>query len=201
MGHSMEKNSTPTGVHLTLKTKRLELIAGTAELVRAHFGDPERFALLLDARVPRVSPLPPETKEVMDCMAQALERGPQQIGWWCWYFVLHNRVTGHRVLIGDGGFKGPPDHDGTVELGYSLLRPYWNRGYATEAVKALVEWAFHSPEVRSVFAEAQMGNTASIRVLQKAGFREVGLGSERSLLRFEINREDLPASVSSTRRY
>jgi RimJ/RimL family protein N-acetyltransferase len=55
--------------------------------------------------------------------------------------------------------------------------------------------------VRSVFAEAQMGNTASIRVLQKAGFREVGLGSERSLLRFEINREDLPASVSSTRRY
>jgi len=197
----MEENSNPAGGILTLQTRRLELIPGTAELVRAHLGDPDRFALLLDARVPLLSPLSLETQEIMECMAQALEKGPEQDGWWCWYFVLHDRVTGHRVLIGDGGFKGPPDHDGTVELGYSLLQPYWNRGYATEAVKALVEWAFHSPEVRSVFAEAQMGNTASIRVLQKAGFREVGLGSERSLLRFEINREDLPASVSSTRRY
>jgi ribosomal-protein-alanine N-acetyltransferase len=199
-GNTMEDNSTSTGGHLILETRRLDLIAGTAELVRAQLGDPERLALLLDARVHRLSPLPPDTQEAMECMAQALDRRPRQVGWWCWYFVLHNRVTGHRVLIGDGGFKGPPGAEGTVELGYSLLRPYWNRGYATEAVKALLEWAFDSPEVRGVFAEAQMGNTASIRVLQKAGFEEVGPGSERSLLRFEIDRRDLPASGSSGRR-
>ncbi|HUW96100.1 MAG TPA: GNAT family N-acetyltransferase [Anaerolineae bacterium] len=196
----MEENSTPAGGFLTLKTKRLDLIAGTAELVRAHLGDPERLALLLDVRVPRLSPPPSETQEVMELMAQALEKRPEQAGWWCWYFVLHNRVTGHRVMIGDGGFKGPPDADGTVELGYSLLQPYWNRGYATEAVKALLEWAFDSPDVRGVFAEAQLGNTASIRVLQKAGFNEVGPGSERSVMRFEIGRQDLPASVSSVQR-
>jgi ribosomal-protein-alanine N-acetyltransferase len=196
----MEENSNPAGGILALQTRRLDLIAGTAELVRAQLGDLERFALLLDVRVPRLSPLPPETEEVMECMAQALEKGPEQAGWWCWYFVLHNRVTGHRILIGDGGFKGPPDQDGTVELGYSLLQPYWNRGYATEAVKTLVEWAFDCPEARGVFAEAQLGNTASIRVLQKAGFKEVGPGSERGLARFEIGREDLPASVSSRRR-
>jgi ribosomal-protein-alanine N-acetyltransferase len=196
----MEENPTAAGGQLTLKTKRLHLIAGTAGLVRAQLGDPERLALLIDARVPRFPPLPPETEEVMECMAQALERRPGQVGWWCWYFVLHNRVTGHRVLIGDGGFKGPPDADGTVELGYALLRPYRNRGYATEAVQALLEWAFDSPGIRGVYAEAQMGNTASIRVLQKAGFREVGPGSERSLLRFEIGRQDLRAQVSSGRR-
>ncbi len=195
----MEENSTPTDSRLALKTRRLDLIAGTAGLVRAQLSDPGRLALLLDARVPRLSPLPLDTQEAMECMAQALDRRPRQVGWWCWYFVLHNRVTGHRVLIGDGGFKGPPDVDGAVELGYSLLRPYWNRGYATEAVQALLEWAFDSPEVRGVFAEAQMGNTASIRVLQKAGFEEVGPGSERSLLRFEIGRQDLPDPVSSGR--
>jgi ribosomal-protein-alanine N-acetyltransferase len=196
----MEENSPPTGARLALKTRRLHLVAGTAELVRAQLSDPQRLALLLDARVPRLSPLSPETEEAMECMTQALERRTGQVGWWCWYFVLHNRVTGHRVLIGDGGFKGPPDAEGTVELGYALLRPYRNRGYATEAVQALLEWAFDSPEVRGVYAEAQMGNTASIRVLQKAGFREVGPGSERSLLRFEIGRQDLPDPVSSGRR-
>ena len=196
----MKENTAPTDGHLALNTRRLHLIAGTAELVRAHLGDPEHLGLLLDARVPRLPPLPYETREVMELMAQALEKRPEQVGWWCWYFVLHNKVTGHRVLIGDGGFKGPPDADGTVELGYALLRPYRNRGYATEAVRALLEWAFDSPKVREVCAEARMGNTASIRVLQKAGFTEVGPGSERALVRFEIGRQDLDAPMSSVRR-
>ena len=102
--------------------------------------------------------------------------------------MLHNRVTGHRVIIGDGGFKGPPADDGTVEIGYSLVQPYRNRGYTTEAVKALVSWAFQHPQVTRVIAETQLGNIASIRVLQKAGFAEVGPGSQRSLVRFEMNR-------------
>ena len=97
------------------------------------------------------------------------------------------------MLIGNGGFKGPPDDEGTVEIGYSLLPPYRNKGHTTEAVQALVSWAFERPEVARVIAEAQPGNTASIRVLQKAGLDEVGPGSRRSLVRFEIGRQDLRA--------
>jgi ribosomal-protein-alanine N-acetyltransferase len=175
---------------LRVKTKRLELIAANANLIRAEISDRERFARLLEARVPRAREQEPDHQETMENMAQALEKGPEQVGWWCWYLVLHNRVTGHRVLIGDGGFKGPPDDDGVVEIGYSLLQPYRNRGYTTEAVKALVSWAFQHPQVTRVIAEAQLGNIASIRVLQKAGFNEAGPGSQRSHVRFEMARQD-----------
>jgi len=173
-----------------MKTKRLELIAGPSDLVRAQISGRERFGRLLEARVARAREQEADHQETMENMAQALEKGPEQVGWWCWYFVLHNKVTRHRVLIGDGGFKGPPDEEGTVEIGYSRLQPYRNRGYTTEAVKALVGWAFQHPQVTWVIAEARPGNTVSIRVLQKAGFNEVGPGSQRGHLRFEMARQD-----------
>lgn len=175
---------------LPLRTRRLDLIAGNADLIRAEISGRQRFARLLQARVPRAWEQDPDHQETMENMAQALEKRPEHVGWWCWYFVLHNRVTGHRVLIGNGGFKGPPSGDGVVEIGYSLLQPYRNRGYTTEAVKALVSWAFQHPPVTRVIAEAQLGNTASIRVLQKTGFNEVGPGSQQSHIRFEMGRQD-----------
>jgi len=173
---------------LRLKTKRLELIAGTSELLRAETSDRERFARLLEARVHPAWAQELDYQEVMGSMAQRLEDAPDEVGWWGWYFVLHYRLTGHRTLIGNGGFKGPPDDEGTVEISYSLLPPYRNKGYTTEAVEALVTWAFQHPEVTQVIAEAQPGNMASVRVLQKAGFNEMGPGSQRNHIRFELNR-------------
>ncbi len=166
-------------------------MAGNADLIRPELRDQERFARLLEARVHSTWSQEPDYQEVMESMAQRLEDAPEETGWWSWYFVLHNRVTGHRVLIGNGGFKGPPSEDGVVEIGYSLLQPYRNRGYTTEAVKALVSWAFQHPPVTRVIAEAQLSNTASVRVLQKAGFNAVGSGSQRNHVRFEMGRQDL----------
>ncbi|MDH4207662.1 MAG: GNAT family N-acetyltransferase, partial [Anaerolineae bacterium] len=109
------------------------MIAGTADLLRAEISDRERFARLLEARVHQAWGQGRDYQEAMTSMAQRLEEDPDETGWWSWYFVLHNRVTGQRMLIGTGGFKGPPDQDGTVEIGYSLLPPHRNRGYTTEA--------------------------------------------------------------------
>jgi ribosomal-protein-alanine N-acetyltransferase len=176
---------------LRLKTKRLAVIAATPDLLRAEISDRERLARLLEARVHPAWAQERDYQEVMGSMAQRLENAPDETGWWGWYFVLHSRVTGHRVLIGNGGFKGPADDEGTVEIGYSLLPPYRNKGYTTEAVEALVSWAFQHPEVARVIAEARPGNTASVRVLEKAGFNEVGPGSQRNHLRFEVARQDL----------
>jgi len=173
---------------LRLRIARLELVAASAELLRAEIGDRERFARLLEACIPRIWPHDSDYTEVMSSMAQRLEDDPQETGWWSWYFVLRNKATGQRTLIGNGGFKGPPDTDGVVEIGYSLLPPYRSKGYTTEAVERLVEWAFEHPQVTRVIAEAQAGNTPSIRVLEKAGFDQVGPGSQRSYLRFELKR-------------
>jgi RimJ/RimL family protein N-acetyltransferase len=60
------------------------------------------------------------------------------------------------------------------ELGYWLGEPYWGQGIMTEAVKALLEAAFATGFYPAVRARALQSNTASIRVLEKAGFRNIG---------------------------
>jgi [ribosomal protein S5]-alanine N-acetyltransferase len=79
-----------------------------------------------------------------------------------------------RVAIGQMGFMGMPDADGMVEIGYGINRSYEGRGYATEMVRALVEWALNHPEVRGVRAECSVDNPGSIRVLEKSDFIRTG---------------------------
>ena len=76
-----------------------------------------------------------------------------------------------EAVIGMAGFGG----DGaTAELGYGFGRRYWNRGYASEAVAALVELAGRI-EVQTLDAYAFPDNPASVRVLEKTGFEDRGV--------------------------
>jgi len=63
------------------------------------------------------------------------------------------------------------------ELGYWLGEPHWGKGYMTEAVKALLETAFATGLYPVVRARALRTNEGSIRVLEKAGFKNVGKGT------------------------
>ncbi len=62
----------------------------------------------------------------------------------------------------------------SVDIGYVLARAYWNRGYMTEAVCAVADWALNQPGVYRVWAVCDVENTASARVLEKAGFQREG---------------------------
>lgn len=71
------------------------------------------------------------------------------------------------------GCAGLGEQGGKAELGYWIARPYWGRGYATEAAKAVLEIARmlgHEQVVASHFLD----NPASGKVLRKAGFRPTG---------------------------
>jgi len=83
-------------------------------------------------------------------------------------------MTKDGQVIGDIGLKGKPDIRQAVEIDYGLLPAYLNQGFATEAVQALIEWAFKQTEVTGVFAKTESTNQASIRVLEKAGLIQVG---------------------------
>lgn len=58
-----------------------------------------------------------------------------------------------------------------LEVGYLLARPYWGQGYATEALRAVVEVAFSELRVERVVAATAVENTRSARVLERAGLR------------------------------
>ena len=79
--------------------------------------------------------------------------------------------------MGDLCFKGL-SADGVTEIGYGLLEEHWGKGYATEAVKAAVDWAASQQGVKTIEAETEEWNTASKRVLEKAGFVPTGKNGE-----------------------
>ena len=61
------------------------------------------------------------------------------------------------------------------ELGYVLARSYWGRGYMTEAVKKIVDWALRQDEIYRVWSVCDVENLTSARVMEKAGMRKEGV--------------------------
>jgi ribosomal-protein-alanine N-acetyltransferase len=62
----------------------------------------------------------------------------------------------------------------TAGIGYNVARHLWGQGFATEAARAVLDWAFRDLRLRRVFATADARNLASIRVMQKLGMRHEG---------------------------
>jgi len=77
------------------------------------------------------------------------------------------------------GVCGIEPREAAAELGYWLGVPYWNRGYATEAVRAVIDHAFGDLEHDALQAGARVSNPASRRVLEKCGFQWTGVGLYR----------------------
>ena len=62
-----------------------------------------------------------------------------------------------------------------ADLGYVVARTYWNRGYVTEAVRAVVKWAAALEPIFRIWAVCDTANNASARVLEKAGMTREGV--------------------------
>jgi RimJ/RimL family protein N-acetyltransferase len=58
-----------------------------------------------------------------------------------------------------------------TDLGYGIARQYWGKGYTTEAVKALVQWAMDQESIYRVWAACDLENLGSAKVLEKAGLQ------------------------------
>lgn len=98
-----------------------------------------------------------------------MARVPEKIHLWHTYWLLVVEKNGQKIGVGLGGFKGEPDWEGEAEIGYGIDPAYRRQGYTTEAVRALIGWAFQSLGCRAVIAETDQSNIGSIRVLQHCG--------------------------------
>jgi [ribosomal protein S5]-alanine N-acetyltransferase len=81
---------------------------------------------------------------------------------------------GHGEAIGTVGLLRVNHEHRRGELGYDLARRWWGKGLATEAAAAVVAWGFAVMGLHRIEAGALVGNDASVRVLEKLGFREEG---------------------------
>jgi RimJ/RimL family protein N-acetyltransferase len=177
-------------------TDHLELIPATPELIRAALESEAALAAGLGAAVPPTWPPEYVDPAALQFAHDRLAEDEGQAGWW-FYFVVLAKDPADRTLIGVAGYKGPPSPDGTVEVGYAIVPDRQRRGYASEAVRGLLEQAFAVPAVRRVVAETLPQLVASIGVLQKCGFHLIGDGSEPGVIRFELTRAEYPASPSA----
>jgi ribosomal-protein-alanine N-acetyltransferase len=158
-------------------THRLRLVPATLELSRAEIGDRERFARLLGAEVPANWP-PESSADALEYFLDLLQENPAWEGWLAWYAVASDVPAGATTLVGSVGFKGAPDAEGRVEMGYSVLPQFQRRGLATEMARGVVEWAASTNRVTEVLAQTTDENAGSRAVLRRLGFRACGPGTE-----------------------
>ena len=107
--------------------------------------------------------------------------------------IQWNRQAGNGcawVLTRNGAFVGTigaydyNEQDHAIEIGYSVARPHWGNGYATEAVQAVVQYLQQELRIATIRAWSHCENTASIRVLEHAGF--VCTGSDGDIQNYVI---------------
>ena len=170
-------------------TERLELVPATVELCRAESRGPAAIGEVLGARVPASWPPPVFEPDDVARVQRQLERSSDEATWTLHYVTRRaGPADGGRDLLGVAGFVGSPSPQGVVEIGYAIAEEHQRRGYATEAVEALVAEAFAHPEVRAVTATTYASLAPSIGVLHKAGFALVADNPVTGLLRFERRR-------------
>jgi ribosomal-protein-alanine N-acetyltransferase len=117
---------------------------------------------LLGALLDDQWPLP----DILDLMPIHAHRSPTEAAFGIW--VIIEAET--NAVVGDIGFFRTPDAAGEVEIGYSVIPSRRRRGYASEAVAALVAWAFDQPGLTAILAGTDPDNDVSQRVLRQADF-------------------------------
>ncbi|MDQ0427523.1 ribosomal-protein-alanine N-acetyltransferase [Planomicrobium stackebrandtii] len=135
---------------MEIETKRLKMISCDSESIR----------LMEDQKYENGPQAANHVKALLDDSSMD--------GWGSWLVLRKS----DGVILGDAGFKGKPNPENQVEIGYGFLESYWGMGYATEAVEGLLDWAFKANVVEKVVAETDRNNSGSIRVLKKAGMEE-----------------------------
>ncbi|MEV6804026.1 GNAT family N-acetyltransferase [Streptomyces sp. NPDC051132] len=116
------------------------------------------------------------TREAAGYLVKAYEAGVHRPEFGV--FVLVREEDGRA--LGGIGFHGAPDEESRVEIGYDLVESARGQGYATEALRALAEWALAREDVGLVTLTIEHDNVASQRVADRAGFTRATVEEERT---------------------
>jgi len=147
-------------------TDRLELIPFTADAIDLLLARDERqLRETTGLEFPQPLRPPPLMEELLPQVRDRLRAEPATLGWWTWLAVERDS----RRVTGALGFGGPPDPEGAVMIGYSTYPGADRKGYASEATRALVEWALTQPGVTKVCASIPPDNWPARRVAEKVG--------------------------------
>lgn len=118
-------------------TERMELVLLTPPRLALWIEDTAALKAELNC-IYRAEPVEGVFREIIREQLEAAREEPHNSLWYGFFFLIRRA---DRVVVGSACFKRPPDEEGEVELGYGLGDAFGRRGYMTEAVKALCEFA------------------------------------------------------------
>lgn len=172
---------------MTLREERanVAIIAATLDSLDAEERSGDAVAALLGALSPATWPPEYNDASTREWMRGVIRDNPNEPGYGSWYIIGDDR------LVGTCGYKGPPNADGEVEIGYAVIESEQRRGYASAAIRLLVERALRDPRVRAVAAETIPALVGSQAVLNRCGFTLVSRTPNDEvgeILRYEIRR-------------
>lgn len=180
-------------IDLRVRAERLDLAPLTLDEVDALIAnDGDRLRRLTGVLFPRPAAPPPYMADPLPDVRERLRAHPDEAPWWNWLMVERETLR----AVGLVAFGGPPD-DGAVLIGYAVYEQYEGHGYATEAVKAMIAWAFQQAGVRQVRTLAPVWNTPALRVAENVGMRPVAADEDDDVGEVLLYAVSAPTSVES----
>jgi RimJ/RimL family protein N-acetyltransferase len=151
-----------------LETEKLKLMSLDAQNLRWSIEDRRKMERNLGVKITNTELEETVKKAMRTSLKMVLGNKKDYLWFTSWEITLkiENRIIGGLC------FKGCPDEKGRVEIGYGMQDEYRCKGYATEAVKELINWAFTQEKVLSIIAETEKDNLPSHRVLEKIGMEK-----------------------------
>lgn len=133
------------------------------------------FGFLSDPEVQKYDSEPP-----LGEAGEAAALIEKMLGWYHEGQALNWGVTqrGENRLVGFVGFYFWDRVYFKADLGYTLARPYWGQGFASEAVRALIWFGFEKLELHRINVDTRMDNLASLRLMERLSFRHEGTRRE-----------------------
>jgi RimJ/RimL family protein N-acetyltransferase len=167
--------------YMKLKTKKLRIIPLTTEQLKILLEGQDKLDSALGLK-PCGVPLDEHMLNAVREMYELCVGNPKEYLWYTdWLIILKDE----NIAIGSIGFRGKPNEKREFEIGYGINEAYRGRGLATEAVKAMLDWAFSLNNAYFMQAQTEEENIASQRVLEKCGFTKKGTGTEGLLWELE----------------
>jgi [ribosomal protein S5]-alanine N-acetyltransferase len=169
-----------------LETTRLKLVPLTHEQLILFKYYPQLLAENLNLRYLERQNDPstaPDLEEAIEFWIKNTKKHRKHFEWYTtWEIILKDE----NMAIGGIGFSGLPDKEGKSMTGYGLDMRYFGKGIATEALSALIPWAFSHDDLKKIIADTPVRHIASQKVLLKNNFREAS--RDEALVHWELNR-------------
>lgn len=148
-----------------IETERLSLLCCDKEILQALVDEDSAIAKLLQINVPAKW-----TEFGAPAFKYALEKisaDAEEETWWS-YLPVYKK---EKMLIGSCGYKGKPDKNGMIEIGYEVAEAYRGRGFATEMARALIAYGIKDERVKTIQAHTLAEENASGKVLKNCGMK------------------------------